>query len=79
MKQLGLRSELTRTREDLVQLVCKMVCYNPLLRVSADQLLKDKIFDGIRVNQNELIGKKMKAKLNNSNKLQLPKISDDTA
>ena len=51
--------DLSRTRADLRQLVEKMIVYNPLLRCSTETLLKDKIFDEIRVKRNELIGSRI--------------------
>jgi hypothetical protein len=51
--------DLSKTRADLRQLVEKMIVYNPLLRQPAETLLKESIFDDIRVKRNEHIGSRI--------------------
>ena len=64
--------DLSKTRADLRLLVEKMVVYNPLLRCSTETLLKEKIFDDIRVKRNEHIGSRITMNLDFDKNREVP-------
>ena len=54
-EKVPLRKLFPKTRSDLLDILEKMLEFNPMLRPTAGELLKESIFDSIREKENESV------------------------